>query len=209
MYIVFDFDGTIYDISGVREMVFMLEINFLCEHEGMNEEQARKFLVTNNILTRDYSRSKSATECFLRNGINPEEWSAYRTKHFDVSCIDPEKSVTSETLSGFRKFGKVLLLSSNTREIISRIMRRINIWENIFDEIICSDSDGIVLPFSKRKAFGKIIRDYNINACDLLSIGDRYHTDIEPVIELGGNGILIKSPSSVQRILEDMNSCRV
>lgn len=195
--IVFDFDGTLYDSSGVMELSFRLEHDFLQKHEGMTAEQAHNFLISNGILTE----ARSATECFLRNGINPEDWAEYRTKYFDVSCVDAATAVQTEIIEEFRKFGKLLLLSSNTLEVMQIIMQRIGMSSEIFDEVICSNHHRLTGKFSKAEAFREIINEYK----NILSIGDRYHSDIEPAVRLGGAGILVNAPSSVLHILDDIS----
>ena len=198
--IVLDFDGTLYDSSGVQAQSWRLEHDFLREHEGMTSEQAHNFLLKNGILTE----ARSATECFLRHGIDPEDWAEYRTKYFDVSCVDRSTAVSPEVIRGFKNFGKILLLSSNTLEVIKTIMQYIALDSGIFDDIICSNHHGLSGRFSKASAFREIITRHEIEPYRLLSIGDRYHSDIESVIELGGAGILVHAPSSLQLVLDDM-----
>ena len=38
----------------------------------------------------------------------------------------------------------------------------------------------------------------------MLSIGDRYHTDIEPMLNLGGAGIVVKIPTILDKIYYDL-----
>lgn len=204
--IVLDFDGTVYDIADVIRMSHRNEINFLCAYNRMSRDEAYNFLVSECVITDKPSEAKSATECFMRHGINAHEWSSYRTEHFDVSCIDSEKAVSEEILTGLREFGRLVLLSSNTLQTLKKIAGHININLSVFDKIICSDSSNIKIKFSKKFFMSELIREYNISPQDLISIGDRYHTDIEPALNLGGSGILLNHPSSLKILFEDMKS---
>ena len=56
--------------------------------------------------------------------------------------------------------------------------------------------------------FRKIFKEAPKNA-SILSIGDRYETDIKPMIMLGGDGVLVNSPHSVSIFLEDMVNERI
>lgn len=197
--IVFDFDGTLYDISGVREMMFRIESDFLCEHAGMSRDEARNFMLSEKIITANPSEAKSATECFIRMGISPEIWKSYRTERFDFSCIDPQKAARQEIIEGFRNYGDIILLSSNTLNTIHEIMRRINIDPSIFSSITCSDT--VTGKFSKREIFAELI-----HGGDVLSIGDRYNTDILPLLRLGGRGVLVDGPQSLPNVLHDMKN---
>lgn len=202
--IVFDFDGTLYDISGVREMMFRIESDFLCEHAGMSRDEAKNFMLSEKIITANPSEAKSATECFIRMGISTEIWTAYRTKRFDFSCIDPEKSARQEIIEGFKIFGDIILLSSNTISTIHKIMKQININLSVFSSITCSDT--VTGKFSKQKIFAGLIHDRAVKPADILSIGDRYSTDILPLLQLGGRGVLVDGPQSLPRVLHDMKN---
>lgn len=197
--IFFDFDGTLYDISSVREMMFRIESDFLCEYARMSRNEAKNFMLSEKIITANPSEASSATECFIRMGISPEIWKVYRTKRFDFSCINPEKSVRQEIIEGFKIFGDVILLSSNTLSTIHEIMRRININPSIFSSITCSDT--VTGKFSKREIFAGFIHDR-----DVLSIGDRYNTDILPLLQFGGRGVLVDGPQSLPHVLHDMKN---
>lgn len=197
--IVFDFDGTLYDISGVREMMFGIESDFLREYAGMSRDEAENFMRSEKIITANPSEAKSATECFIRMGISPDIWTAYRTERFDLSCIDPEKSVKQEVIEGFKNYGDIILLSSNTLSTIQKIMSRININPSVFSSITCSDN--AAGKFSKQKIFAGLI-----HCGDVLSIGDRYNTDILPLLRLGGRGVLVQGPESLPRVLHDMKN---
>lgn len=203
--IVFDFDGTLYDISCVREMMYRVEEDFLCGYAGMSRDEAKSFMIAEKIITPNPSEARSATECFQKMGIGPQLWARYRTEHFDVECVEPSKAVASEVIEGFRNFGELMLLSSNTIETIHRIMERIHVSPEIFSEIVCS-SNSQSRKFSKYDFFSNLISSMNINAKHVLSIGDRYMTDIYPLLRLGGRGILVKGPFSLRYILDDMNS---
>lgn len=39
-----------------------------------------------------------------------------------------------------------------------------------------------------------------------LSIGDRFSTDIEPILRLGGDGVLISVPKALSLVLEDLRN---
>ena len=40
----------------------------------------------------------------------------------------------------------------------------------------------------------------------MLSIGDRYHTDVEPLIQLGGKGIIVNKPIALELVANNMLS---
>ena len=53
--------------------------------------------------------------------------------------------------------------------------------------------------------FQKIVKELP-DGSKVLSIGDRYCTDIEPMLSIGGDGILVKKPGAVEKLLEDLKT---
>ena len=163
-----------------------------------------QFFAENDIEPQVSQKSKSATELFNRLGFERQEWTEYKQKNFPIEKIDPLKAVKSELLERFAKLGDIVLLTSNTTLVCGRILARIGITETQFRKIICSDTDGVEIPFSKFSEMKKLVAS---GSCDsLISIGDRYQTDIVPALENGGNGCLVRSCGSLNRICRDMES---
>lgn len=202
--LIFDMDGTLYDLNDVVQMSYDMQVDFYCKKESISREETIFIFTQNHIYPKILKDSKSATEFFLQNGIDKREWAIYREQFFDVSKIQTNKAVGEYLLREFAQFGRLVLLSSNAFRIILKILDHIQISPEIFDKIICSDlipSGGV---FNKKMAMEYLLTDYGIRPCDLLSIGDRYNTDIVPAIELGGKGALLRNPESLNTLLADM-----
>ena len=97
------------------------------------------------------------------------------------------------------------LVSSNTRDIIQKTLSHIKIDSCLFDTVIGSDTGFVPLPFTKRKAFAKLVSRLPSGE-RMLSIGDRYATDIEPMLVLGHDGVLLASPQALPQLLKDMRA---
>ena len=101
--IVFDMDGTLYDLSDVMSTVYESQVSFLCERMGWTEGKTVQFLEENDIEPHVTKASRSATELFMRLGFGREEWTEYRQRHFPIDKIDPAKAI--EKASG--QYGRV------------------------------------------------------------------------------------------------------
>lgn len=202
--LIFDMDGTLYDLKDVVNSNYEMQISFLVEKTGRNREAVVASLEENHIYPVMKKDSKSATEFFSREGYDMQEWTNYRESRFNVSAIDVTKAVDNDCIGRLAAQFKLVLLSSNSLKNIKRVLSHIGISSSHFSTIVCSDTFAKDIQFCKRAAMKDISRAYGVPFKDMVSIGDRYMTDIQPILELGGCGILLVSPSSMKRVQEDL-----
>ena len=202
--IVFDMDGTLYDLSDVMATVYKTQVSFLCDRMGWPEEKAIQLLMENDVESRVTKNSKSATEFFLRLGLGREEWTEYRQKHFPIEKINSEKAAKPILLERFAKLGDIVLLTSNTSKVCGGILAKIGMAENPFVKIVCSDTTCEETPFDKYHEMKKLMDAHTYDT--LISIGDRYQTDIVPALKLGGCGCLVSGCNSLGKVYEGLES---
>ena len=202
--IVFDMDGTLYDLSDVMSTVYETQVSFLREHMGWSETKAIQFLEENDVEPHVTKNSRSATELFMRMGFGRKDWTEYRQKHFPVEKIDPTRAVSPSLIRQFAKLGDIVLLTSNTFKVCGNILARIGMEENPFTKIVCSDTTGEQTPFDKFREMKKLMEGHVYDT--LISIGDRYQTDIVPSLKLGGCGCLVSGCNSLGKVYEDLES---
>ena len=207
--IIFDMDGTLYDLKDVIQMSYNMQVSYFAEKTGQSHEATKTFFAENGLFPDIRKESKSATEMFVRQGLKMEDWSKYRDNNFDVNAIDISKAVKDNLLQKFSEQFVLVLLSSNSYRCIQKVFSHINCSLSHFDEIICSDRYEGHGSFNKKEAMKLICEKYDIDISNMLSIGDRYKTDIEPFLELGGSGLLIKKNDSLKKILDDLFSCNL
>lgn len=204
--IIFDMDGTLYDLDDVVSSNYQMQVDFLSKKKGFSQKEAASFLEKHHIYTEMKKDSKSATELFLEIGLDKKEWSAYRDSKFDVSKIQKIKATDEMTVKSFSQFGIIVLLSSNAYTVIERVLNHLDISPKIFNHIICSDKFPYDVPFKKQMAMEYLSKEYNVDYSNIYSIGDRYTTDILPMLELGGKGILLRKPTSMPTVLSHFAS---
>ena len=205
--IIFDMDGTLYDLDDVVRANYEMQVQFLLSKTGYNREQVEKYLDSNHIYPDIRRDSLSATELFAKEGYDIYEWSVFRESNFDVSSIKRDKAVNNAVLSEFKKISTLVLLSSNSYKTIEKVLTHLGCSITLFSKVLCSDNFSVGKAFSKGDAMSYIAKSFNISTQKLLSIGDRYKTDIEPMLRLGGKGILMHSPSILSKVLEDYKTC--
>lgn len=203
--IIFDLDGTMYDLSDVVEMNYEIQKKFLAMYKKMSDEDIRDLFKKNDIFSYKTKNAKSATELFLKMGINRKEWNNYREAHFDVCKIRKEKAVDISIIKQYCQIAPLVLLSSNSYNNIVKVLKWLGITDKCFKEIICCDRCKNLNDFNKKSEIMEITQKYNIEYSKILSIGDRYNTDILPLIEIGGKGILVSHPSDLNNVLAYLN----
>ena len=204
--IIFDSDGTLYSLNDVVSMNFQMQIDFYSAYTGKDRNQAMKDFEANNIYPIMTDKSRSATEFFVRLGIPSAIWNAYREEHFDVSLIKRENSVKQGIMEKFAEICPLILLSSNSKNNIHRILNHIKISPELFIKIIGNDNKCSITPFTKSQEMRNIALLYKIPFRNMISIGDRYRTDVETMVSLGGMGIVVKGPNDLSAIYNALNT---
>lgn len=211
--IVFDMDGTLYDLKDIISMNYQIQCDFLVCKEKISKMEAATLFDSNCIYPEIRQNSKSCTEFFEQRGFDKVEWNEFREEHFDESSISKKNSISNSVLDRFAKHFILLLLTSNSQKNVYRILDHLDIDVANFKEIICSDSNKINTTFNKKTAFEYIIEKYNVQSTEILSVGDRFETDIHPLLMMGGSGVLIKKPKFLTKLHDDLvhkdlNSCQ-
>lgn len=204
--IIFDMDGTLYDLNDVVQMSYDMQVEFLSTKRNISREEAISFLASNHVYPEMKKDSKSATELFLKLGYDKEEWSLFRNSRFQVNRICKEKAIDESVIRSFSLIGRIVLLSSNAYSIIKSVLKHIEISSSVFDDVLSSDRFPYNVPFNKKLAMQYLADKYQVSYKDMISIGDRYSTDLLPMIDLGGKGILLKQPQFLRMVLMDLKN---
>lgn len=203
-FIVFDLDGTFYDLSDVELKNYEMQMEFYKSKTGKTKEEIEKIFTDNNIFPRRLFNSKSATIFFEESGFSMKEWNEYRTEHYPVQSINKKTSVSDSVIKKYAEIADVYLLSSNAQKTICDILKWLEIEEDNFKGIFCSDSGELEGTFSKKSYMNYIAESHNYSVGNAVSIGDRKKTDIDPMLELGGHGVLVKDSTGVVELLEKL-----
>ena len=199
--IIFDMDGTIYDMTDLVETGFYLGVDYLVEYQKYKKEDAIKLLNDNHIFPYISKNAKSTTQLFCSLGFDILEWNDYRSKRFPYTLINKDNATNNEVLSSFKKICKIVLLTNNTKENIDNVLNHININHNTFDKIYINSNEKKDL--NKKSLMLNIIKENNVETSRVLSIGDRYNVDGLPMLELGGKAIIVKNPKGLEKALKD------
>ena len=207
--IIFDVDGTLYDLDDVVRNNYEMQVTFYAAETGQEDATVRAIFDKNDILPYKSEKARSATEFFSRNGISTELWRAYRELHTSVRSIDRTKAISDRLVERFAQMADLVLLSSNTEGNVLSVLEWLGLDKTRFAGVYSSTSRVARLPFSKETAVPKILGDFGVEPGKVLSIGDRYATDIRPLVELGGDGVLIRMPEELKAVCSDLSAGRL
>ncbi len=200
--VVIDLDGTLYDLSNIIKGIYDLEVEFFSTKMMITKQETLSVFEKNQIYPYVDENAKSATEFFARSGIDINEWTKVRNAFDYIHLINTKDCVKGEEIALIKNRYRTLLLSSNTYSNISKILRKVNIESGLFDAIICSSNfEG---EFSKKTCIEMFCRRVGISPNEVISIGDRLQTDIVPVAELGGAGILLYKPMYFKQVSNEL-----
>lgn len=195
--VIFDMDGTLYDLQDVIDMNYQMQVNFFSHWFDISCSEAKRIFKENNILPYLSTEAKSATEFFSKIGIDMQEWKNYRNMNFDVNKINVSKAADDNIIRKFHMKYRTVLLTSNSLINIKKVFRHLKISMNNFDMIICSDYNYPYNIFDKSHAMEFITEVLTVSPQKCLSIGDRYETDIVPITTLGGTGVVLGKPKAL------------
>ena len=204
--IIFDMDGTLYSLDAVMPAVYEIQIDFLSLKKGWSRDRIVAYFNDNSVFPFVSEMSRSATALFQSEGLDAKEWNDFREARFPFDAVDPSPAVSKELMDNFNKLGSCVLVTSNSRKNAERILGKIGINVSSFDRVVCNDTTSSNRPFCKKDIFEKLLDDYSMRPHQVFSIGDRYSTDIRPLLELGGNGVLVAAPESLSGVMGDMSN---
>ena len=121
--IVFDLDGTLYNLDDVVAMNYKMQLDFYASYSGKSKEEVILIFEENNIFPIMTEKSKSATEFFVRTGIPAREWNSYRENNFDVTGINKDTAANSKLIKQFSQLASLVLLSSNSKLNIEKVLK--------------------------------------------------------------------------------------
>lgn len=209
--IIFDLDGTLYPYSFYEKQYYEFSIKTMIDLFGKDKCDAIKMLSDYGVYDHYIpDKSKSLTDLVLSRGISLDKWNSYRDKYFVISNLGKAETVKLCTLNELKKFYKLYLVTNNTIKTTKKILKELGVQEEIFENIYSSEN---MYVCKKKKGKGyvySLIKEENgLQFENMLAVGDRYNVDLLPLLEQGGNGILVKTPDEIDMIQNILAERRV
>ncbi|TQM79676.1 FMN phosphatase YigB (HAD superfamily) [Saccharothrix saharensis] len=199
--VVFDLDGTLYPRELYTGLILDVIGAMFVELRGDPPEQAEAKVAELRELMRTEWSSTSTTSFVLANGIDVDEWRAYREAHLSiVDGVRPDERVVRE-LERLRAVVPIALLTNNTAGAAEAILDRIGVGVAGFTGVVSADDVG-GRPKPDPGAFRVLLERFDVDAREVWGVGDRYDIDVRPLRELGGAGITVDGPADLPEAVD-------
>lgn len=199
--IVFDIDGTFYPLKYVQRKNYDNAKRFLSKKLNKTEKETELLFAQNSIFPYQTPTNRSITAFVLSQGVSLEEWNSYRNRNFSFTQIPLSECVRPQDFSALYDKYVLVTLSSNTIRSVKIVLQTLQL-EHFFSDVFCIDQTPFDnnTEFSKKEIIKYASEKYHVPLSSVLSVGDRFNTDIVPVLELGGVGLLVSKPSAISLI---------
>lgn len=203
--IIFDLDGTLYPRELYHKDYYDFTIESIISLFNLNRSNTIKTLNDFGITSNPEENQGSVSALINSLGMSVNEWNLYRDKNFNiVELIKPNYQLVSN-LNFLNKYYKIVIFTNNTKVATEKILKKIGITNEPTIDLILTSDFGLKLKPHK-DGFKYIKEKFNLPFSEIVSIGDRKEVDIKPLIELGGNGILVSNPEELLNIRDLLNN---
>lgn len=198
--IIFDFDDTLYMQRNKEENYLNFTITTLCNILNMDRASAVKFLEGYDFF--DISKRPRLTTIIKSLGEEYEEkYNQYRIDNFYMPNLEDVEVVPNSELQKLKSKYLLFLVTGEYLQNLQKKADAMGIDLSLFDSIRVGD---IKTKKEKVTIYQELLNEYNLDAKNVIAIGDRFVVDIEPLIKLGGGGVLISNTTEVVSIINEL-----
>ncbi len=172
-YIVWDLDGTLYQISKeVSQKIQKKVWELIAEQRGINLEQAKA------LYQQLYAKLKSSTRTLIAAGVKRElalsgDWHS----QIQLEEVEPNPQLVKQfqTVTGF----KHIINTNSSQKSAEKKLKKIGFDLNFFEAVIGNpDVVGFLKPDPTPYTY--LLNFTQVQPGKHLFVGDRYETDLEP-----------------------------
>jgi FMN phosphatase YigB (HAD superfamily) len=197
--IVFDFDETLYFSPNTRKLYIRYIKNTVMSLGGHDESRATQLMEE-----LGFTESNKASPSFRAScghfGITKQQWDRYRIDNFFEIDYENAQTVSLSTLKRLKKTYPLFIASNEVKENVQKKAAKMNIDLSVFDEIYAPQKEEINNYIDKKNIYLTIAKKLGIETENLLVVGDRYKVDAEPMLQIGGNAVIIKRPDEIDTL---------
>jgi FMN phosphatase YigB (HAD superfamily) len=140
-------------------------------------------------------------------GISKQSWDNYRVDNFFEFDYDNADTVSHNTLTLLSKKYPLFLVSNEVKQNLNIKAKKLGIDTTLFQKIYAPSKETLNSHPTKKDIYKTIIASLHLKANEVIVIGDRLLVDVQPLLELGGSGFVIKHPSEIDEIANELFAC--
>lgn len=165
-----------------------------------SREDAIKRLRSYNIYGNSNQNQGSVTKVMMDIGFSREEWNRFKAANFDISRYVKKDTKLLNLIKQLQKKYILILMSNNSHNAVTRNLLALGIPEDAFMQIATYESPPGLKSEANKYKF--ILSKCNSRIDRVLAIGDKFESDIAPVLEMGGSGILIEDYTETKDVCQ-------
>ena len=199
--IIFDFDGTLYQTPNYKAeyIRYLLGVIDDLSYSDSVKKNPLKYLEQYGFINDDElpSFTENCEEFF---SVYKPELDEYKLTHFYQPDYKNVITMSNEFLRKLQTQSHLVLVSNEVRENIEYKAEKLGIDLSVFDNLYCPS---VAFPkcHTKYEIYKKIVNNYLADGTEIYAVGDRYKVDIEPLLKLGGAGLLVDDPKEAEKYL--------
>lgn len=200
--IIFDIDSTLYTNAEYATEQVDIQIRYFADLKGISHQVARKQIqdYKYNWECQHNGQKLSLANTLVAFGIPIEQsiiWRQQLLEPADFLCKDTLLQKTLKLLS--QRF-KLICVTNNPVLPAKKTLEVLGVADLFKENLIGLDTCGVSKPHSKPFLLAAERTNTSIPHC--ISIGDRYHIDIELPLEMGMGAILVDGVKDVYSLPE-------
>ena len=200
--IIFDFDETMYYSPTVHEAYVAYIKKTVMKLTGKDEAEVLSLMDKYGFTSTGEGRVSFGKNC-EKFGVTKEQWDGYRITDFFQIDYSTAKIVPNVVYKMLALKYSLYVVSNEVYDNVLYKAEKLNVDLSPFTKIYAPTVDQLKNYLTKSDVY-KLIREKEQCAFDeMLVIGDRYAVDIQPLEELGGNGVLIKNVDDITEFFAD------
>ncbi len=191
--IVLDFDGVLYsaptyDLEYADYLARMVSILSI---ENWSIGDARKVLAANNIIDcKLYEHQDIRSICEDKLGILIREYDDYRLDNPFFPRKSKIRTISPEILKRLSQRSKLIIVSNDSLAAIQKKAEILGIDLSVFTNAYTPTPYDDTEAFDKHARYHQIINNYILHGTEIYAVGTNYYTDIAPLIDEFGAGLL-------------------
>lgn len=196
--LIFDMDGTLYQSAALDRRYAHSLYAAVAENKKLSLPAARRFFQEHHeALARDLGTRPSKLYTLQTLGISDERWARHQG-----SCIHPGTVLKPDPrlrkmLLALRAQYRLAVVTNNHRQNTEETLACLGILE-AFDEILTLSESRRFKPSSE--LYADMAQRLGVDATECLSIGDRYHLDLEPAAAVGMHTFWVRQNADLFRL---------
>ncbi len=202
--IIFDFDGTLYYHNNIEKRYadYLKKVVLNLSYSPTIKANIDKEVYNNKYLIKNEDKISFSEICEEYFSVYRPDWEKYKITQFFEPAYKSTTTISNDILKSLSEKYKLIIVSNELKEHIYYKASKLGIDLSYFESIY-SPSIKHYHTCLKSEIYRNIINNYLLDNSEFFVIGDTFHSDIEPILRLGGNGLLVDSTENTELYLKE------